>query len=353
MQNDRLRILYIDDDPGLRRLVQRELSRMDCDCETAEDGESGLARLAHEDFHAIALDQTMPGLDGLQTLAHIRQRPTPPPVVFVTASQDSSIAVAALKAGAADYVVKDVEGHFITLLKVAVQNALNAERLRIAKEQAEAEMREARDRFEALAIERAVLLREVNHRVGNSLQLIASMLQMQSGTAVSGETKSALLSAMTRVLAVAEVHRRLYTSDDVKSVSLDQYLTALVEDIRRSSGDEGISQLTIEAEPLALHPDRAVAIGVIVNELVLNALKYAYPQSTGPIRVGLARVNGKNAVLSVEDDGIGIRPNATPHSTGLGQRIVSAMALKLGAEVTQQPGASGTKVMVSFEVAPS
>ena len=57
-------------------------------------------------------------------------------------------------------------------------------------------------------------------------------------------------------------------------------------------------------------------------------------------------------MLSVEDDGIGIRPNATPHSTGLGQRIVSAMALKLGAEVTQRPGAGGTKVMVSFEVAP-
>ena len=350
MPNERLRILYVDDDAGLRRLVQRELQHLECDCELAPDGESGLARLEQGGIDAVALDQTMPGLDGLQTLERIKAREVPPPVVFVTASQDSRIAVAALKAGAADYVVKDIDGHFITLLKVAVENALAAQRLRLAKEEAETEVRESRDRFEALATERAVLLREVNHRVGNSLQLIASMLQLQSGTAVSGETKSALLGAMSRVLAVAEVHKRLYTSEDVQSVSLDQYLTALVEDLRRSSAAEGLSQLTIEAEPLALHPDRAIAIGVIVNELVLNALKYAYPNSTGPIRVGLARVNGRHAVLSVEDDGIGIRPNATPSSTGLGQRIVNAMAHKLGAEVSQPTDAAGTKVVISFEL---
>lgn len=203
---------------------------------------------------------------------------------------------------------------------------------------------------EALATERAVLLREVNHRVGNSLQLIASMLQLQSGTAVSGETKTALLSAMSRVLAVAEVHKRLYTSEDVQSVSLDQYLTVLVGDLQRSSGAEGLSQLTIQAEPLALHPDRAVAIGVIANEFVLNALKYAYPNSTGPTRIGLARVNGRHAVLSVEDDGIGIRPNALPSSTGLGQRIVDAMAHKLGAEVSQPTASTGTKVVISFQL---
>jgi two-component sensor histidine kinase/CheY-like chemotaxis protein len=351
MQNTRLRILYIDDDPGLRRLVQRELERVGFDCEVASGGEEGLVRLAEGGIDAVGLDQTMPGMDGLETLAKIQAREDAPPVIFVTASQDSRIAVSALKAGAADYVAKDVGGHFLALLRVAIDNALTARALQTAMREAEAEVRRARDRFEALATERAVLLREVNHRVGNSLQLIASMLQLQSNSAASGEIKAALLDARSRVHAVAEVHKRLYTSDDVKSVSLDQYLKALVEDLRRSS-DDGLSNLTIDAEPLNLDPDRAVAIGVIVNELVLNALKHAYPNSHGPIKVGLTCVNGKHAELSVEDFGIGIRAAAETSSTGLGQRIVNAMAQKLRANVAQQPRETGTKVVILFEVTP-
>lgn len=353
MVNSPLRVLYIDDDEGLRRLVQRNLERQGCHCEVAADGEAGLSRLDRGAIDAVGLDQTMPGMDGLAVLERIKGRRSPPPVIFVTASTDSRVAVAALKAGAADYVIKDVEGHFVVLLKAAIDNAIAAQTLREAKELAEEEVRQARDRFEKLASERALLLREVNHRVGNSLQLITSLLQIQANASASPETKAALQSAMTRVLAVGEVHRRLYTSEDIQSVSLDQYLAALVDDLRRSSEDDGLSQLTLHAEPLDLDPDRAVAIGVIVNELVINALKYAYPASRGPIRVGLQRVNGRRALLSVEDDGVGLGTHSTPHSTGLGQRIVSAMAQKLNAEVTQGRAPVGTKVLVSFSFAPS
>jgi two-component sensor histidine kinase len=151
-------------------------------------------------------------------------------------------------------------------------------------------------------------------------------------------------------MAVAEVHRRLYTSDDVQTVSLDQYLDALVKDLRHASSDYRLQQLTLMAEPLSLDPDRAVAIGVIVNELVINALKYAYPEGSGPIRVGLQRLNGQRAMLSVEDEGIGI-DNTQAISSGLGQRIVQAMATKLGAEVQQASQSPGTKVVISFELA--
>ena len=121
-------LLYIDDDAGLARLVERGLTRLGFKVVHATDGEQGLERLAQGGIDAVALDQYMPGLDGLETLERILAIPDAPPVVFVTASQDSAIAVTALKAGAADYLVKDVQGDFIPLLQVAVNGALEAGR---------------------------------------------------------------------------------------------------------------------------------------------------------------------------------------------------------------------------------
>ena len=117
-------LLYIEDDPALARLVDRGLTRLGFKVVHAVSGSQGLDLLAQGGIDVVALDQYMPGLDGLETLERIMAIPNAPPVVFVTAAQDSSIAVTALKAGAADYLVKDVHGDFIPLLQVAVEGAL-------------------------------------------------------------------------------------------------------------------------------------------------------------------------------------------------------------------------------------
>ena len=166
-----------------------------------------------------------------------------------------------------------------------------------------------------------MLLREVNHRVGNSLQIIASLLHLQASSAAQEDVKAALTNAMGRVAAVAQVHRRLYTSHDLKSVLLNQYLDALLEDLRRSAEGNRMSRLTLKAEPIEIDPDRAVAIGIIVNELVMNAVKYAYPDGAGPIHVDLQRA-GRRLSLSIADDGVGLNVKTDPRSTGMGQRIV-------------------------------
>jgi two-component sensor histidine kinase len=340
-------LLYIDDDKALARLVDRGLSRLGLKVVHAAGGVEGLERLAQGGIDVIALDQFMPGLDGLETLERIMAIPGAPPVVFVTAAQDSSIAVTALKAGAADFLMKDLQGDFIPLLQVAVDGALRQARLQKARDDAEAEVHASRDRFAALAAEREVLLREVNHRVGNSLQIIASLLHLQASSSTQDDVKAALTNAMGRVAAVAQVHRRLYTSHDLKSVLLNQYLDALLEDLRRSAEGNRMSRLTLKAEPIEIDPDRAVAIGIIVNELVMNAVKYAYPDGAGPIHVDLAAHHG-NLVLSIADNGVGLNARADPRSTGMGQRIVAAMAAKLAASVERDPAHNGTRIVVSF-----
>jgi two-component sensor histidine kinase len=347
MKGETPTLLYIDDDKALARLVDRGLTRLGLKVVHADGGTAGLDRLAQGGIDVIALDQFMPGLDGLETLERIMAIPDAPPVVFVTAAQDSKIAVTALKAGAADYLVKDVQGDFIPLLQVAVEGALRQARLQKARDEAEAEVHAARDRFAALAAEREVLLREVNHRVGNSLQIIASLLHLQASSAAEDDVKAALTNAMGRVAAVAQVHRRLYTSHDLKSVLLNQYLEALLEDLRRSAEGNRMSRLTLTAEPIEIDPDRAVAIGIIVNELVMNAVKYAYPDGAGPIHVVLA-ASDDDVVLSITDNGVGLNAKTDPRSTGMGQRIVAAMAAKLSATVERDPNHDGTRIVMCF-----
>src|SRR5215468_6776971 len=344
-------LLYIDDDDALARLVERGLTRRGYKVILASSGEEGLERIRQGNVDVVALDQYMPGLDGLETLERIMQIPGAPPVVFVTASQDSSIAVTALKAGAADYLVKDVTGDFIPLLHVAIDSALRQMRLQKARDEAEAEVHASRDRYAALAAEREMLLREVNHRVGNSLQIIASLLHLQASSAGQDEVKAALTNAMGRVAAVAQVHRRLYTSQDLKSVVLNQYLDSLLEDLRRSAQGNRMSRLTLKAEPIEIDPDRAVAIGIIVNELVMNAVKYAYPDGAGPIHVELSSQDDE-LVLTITDDGVGDNARADPRSTGMGQRIVAAMATKLDTVVERDPSHAGTRIVLKFRRVP-
>src|SRR5438445_15645 len=282
-------IIMIEDDEGHARLIERNIRRSGVNNEIVPftNGTAAVNYLFGEDGSGlehkgeallILLDLNLPDMTGIEILRQVKGNKylKCAPVVFLTASQDSSIAVTALKAGAADYLVKDVKGDFIPLLQVAVGNALRRAELQKARDEAEAEIHASRDRYAALAAEREVLLREVNHRVGNSLQIIASLLHLQANSATQDDVKAALTNAMGRAAAVAQVHRRLYTSHSLESVMLNQYLDALLEDLRRSAEGNRMSRLTLKAEPIEIDPDRAVAIGIIVNELVMNAVIYAH-----------------------------------------------------------------------------
>ncbi len=338
------RILYVDDDAGLRRLVQRGLEREGFEVEVADSGPAAIARVQQGGIDAIALDHYMPGMDGLDALPELRALPDAPPVIFVTAAEESRIAVSAMKAGAADYVIKDVRGEFIPLLKVAIDAALEGARLRRARDHAEEELRASRDRYAALATERELLLREVNHRVGNSLQLVAAFLHMQSSGAEAGPVRDALLNAMGRVVAVGHVHRRLYASGDVQSVDIANYLASFASDLEKSAPTP--TSITVDADDIDLDADQAIAVGVIVNELVLNAMKYAYPDgSMGPIRIGFKR-EGRAVTLTVEDEGVGYDVNSV---SGLGGRIVKAMATKLEGKMQQEAKPKGTRIAVTFD----
>ena len=336
MMEQSRRILYVDDDDGLCRLVGKLLERRGHTVVAVNRGEDAVAAAATGNFDLIAVDHYMPGMDGLATLQALKLDPACPPVIYVTGSEESRIAVAALKAGAADYVVKSVGDDFVDLLERAFGQALSTLRLEREKASAEEGLRAANDRLETL-------LREVNHRVANSLQLVSTMVTMQSRLLTDDRAKEALADTERRIQAIAQVHRKLYTSGDVESVEMGEYLSAIIEELQATwSTPVAPRIIRLEADALRLHTDKAVSLGVIVNELVSNACKYAYGDSGGgEVRVIFRREASDSFRLEVEDDGCGIEKDATPRGTGLGSRLISAMAQSLASTVeydSEHPG---------------
>jgi DNA-binding response OmpR family regulator len=257
-----VRVLYIDDDPGLGRLMQRTLAAKGLLIEHATTGDEGLSRLQAGGVDIIALDHNLGRESGLDLLRQIRSLPEAPPVIYVTGSDDAHVAVAALKAGAVDYVWKDVQGHYRDLLVESIAAALTQERLKREKEKAEREVREAKERAE-------LLLREVNHRVANSLALVSSLANLQ-GNAMSDEgAKLALQEMQARIVAIAGVHRRLYTSADVRVVDMDAYLSSLVQELNEAMNAEAKPHLvTLDVETgMQVATDKAVSIGVVVTPI--------------------------------------------------------------------------------------
>ncbi len=200
----------------------------------------------------------------------------------------------------------------------------------------------ARDRAE-------MLLAEVNHRVANSLALVSSLVTLQSRSLTDPAARQALADTQDRIFAISLVHKRLYVSSDASGVTLDEFLTGLLEHLKTSLRSQGQgASLTYDLAPVKLGTDAAINLGVIVTEWVTNAFKYAYPHGGGDIRVRLAPLPDSRIELVVEDDGVGRTAGTATKGTGLGSRIVSSMASSLGGEVEYLQRQPGTTARLAF-----
>jgi PAS domain S-box-containing protein len=207
----------------------------------------------------------------------------------------------------------------------------------------------AEEQLRASLREKDVLLKEVHHRVKNNLQLISSLLALQAGT-LTDPAAAALVESQNRVRAMALVHEHLYRSGDLASVRLAGHVEALCAELYRSHGvDPGRVTLDLRVADLTLDLDRSIRCGLVVNELVSNALKHAFPGSR-PGRVGVqldARPEGCYT-LTVADNGVGLPPAFDPgRCDSLGLQLVCDLAAQLGGSLTWSRN-GGTAVTVRF-----
>jgi two-component sensor histidine kinase len=199
---------------------------------------------------------------------------------------------------------------------------------------------------EDVARENRVLLQEVRHRVANSLQIIASVLLRHARTTTSDETRDHLENAHHRLMSVAALERLLSISDD-GDIQVHGYFTRLCESISASViGDIDQISLIVEGGDGVVEARVAVSLGLIVTELVINALKHAFPDGRrGKITIDYD-FHGPNWILCVRDDGVGM-PLTAPVRTGLGTSIVAALAKQLHAVVEITPKRPGTQVSIT------
>ncbi len=344
-------LLYVDHDVELSRMVAAALDLRGYGVTTVHSSDDALICVQAGRFDLIALDHYMPHSDSLATLTRLLELTDDAvPVIYMTGPDDSRVAVAAIGAGAKDHIAKIALADYIELLDATLAKAMRKVRLRRERDAAELAVRDANQRLEAVVARQAVLLSEVNHRVANSLQLVLSLVHLQAAAASDPASRMALNDTENRIMAIMQVHRRLYTSDQVEVVEMSDYLIGLAAELSQSSPDPLAQRgVVVACDPLTLSPDKAVAVGVIVAELVINAFKYAYPpERPGEVRVIMRREREGRLKLIVEDDGAGMASDQTSVGTGLGRRVIQAMARSLGGDVAYDPAHKGTRAVICF-----
>lgn len=194
---------------------------------------------------------------------------------------------------------------------------------------------------------RDLLLRELNHRVKNNFQMVESLLEMQRRRAIDPGSQQALTDALRRIHSMAQAHSFLYSPGGTdEHIDLASYLGDLCENLSDSLLLSGLVRLDCRLTTYTVSRDRAVAVGLVVNELVTNAAKYAFPDSrSGTILVRLRAIE-TGCELTVADDGVGLPPETQIKTTGLGRKLVESFARQSGGILTAGEGPGTALVLV-------
>lgn len=343
-------ILLVDDDPKNLMVLESILESPDYRLVKAQSGADALIALLADEFAVIILDIHMPNMSGLEFAQIIKQRERSRhiPIIFLTAYfQEDKDALQGYSAGAVDYLHKPVNP-VILRSKVEVFVEL-AKTVALRAELAE------RQRTEALVKtalrEKEVLLKEIHHRVKNNLQIISSLLNLQCERVKNPEMVAVFKESQTRVRSMAMIHEKLYQSESISRVDFAEYISSLTEMLCSSYVTEpGAIRIKNQVDSVFLEIDTAVPVALIINELVSNCLKHAYPKgSKGVVNLTLQAGPGNCYTLIVKDQGIGLPPGFNfqkPETLGL--QLVNILSQQLRGKLVCLSNGKGAEVRLTF-----
>jgi two-component sensor histidine kinase len=194
-----------------------------------------------------------------------------------------------------------------------------------------------------------LLVKEVDHRINNSLQLVTTMLHLQAAGTASADVRHELREASSRIAAIARAHQRLYGSAQIEMLDLGAYLSDICHDLCEAVPDCEVFVSAVEEIQIAT--DTAIPIALIVNELILNSAKYAYPGRSCQAWLTLTRPQEDTIIVSVRDEGVGLPPDFDITSgKRLGMRIVTALSQQIKADLQVQRRTPGAEFLLAIPV---
>ncbi len=337
MSGDTVRILTVDDEPDDRAMVRREAEAQFPGGEVVEAGSSEEvdAALAGPAPDLVVTDLELKWGTGREVLARVRDRLPGCPVIMFTDSGDEMTAVELMKSGLDDYVVKSARQ--LSRLGASMRIAVEGARSRGALS--------ARERQLANALEhQQTIVRELHHRVKNNLQTITSLLELRARA--KGEPLASELEDLAgRMRALAAVQSRIYETPALDQVDFAAVLGDMAGDLARIHGTGQVALSRDFDGPLSLDVARAMPLGLLCYEVLLNAFKHAWPLGrAGRLAVEL-RTHGGAPEVRIRDDGVGFVGGEVVQ--GLGTRLTRALAREANVEVdTRAEPGQGTTVVL-------
>ena len=370
-----INILIVDDEPRNLIVLETILDDPAYRLVRAGSADEALLALVVEEFAVLILDIRLPGMTGFE-LAHMikeRKKTARVPIIFLTAyyNEDQHV-LEGYSTGAVDYLHKPVNP-VILRSKVAVFAELHrkqresaiANRVLLAevtdRRRAEDQLRELNETLEQRVTERTqalnaslqakeVLLREVHHRVKNNLQIVSSLLNLQSHELTDPALVEVFSSTRGRVKAMAAIHEQLYESGDFARIDLGMHLGNLVRMLTCAHARAEVTvQPVLGLDPVTVDLNTAVPLSLIANELIINALKYAFlERSNGTLTVEL-RAGGENHEMRISDNGRGFPATVDPAtSRTLGLHLVHDLSRQIRGTLGIDSSTSGTTVVVRW-----
>ncbi len=353
-----LQVLQVEDSPSDAALIERTLLKggYAVHSERVTNLLEMKTALAKQPWDVIIADYRLPEFDAPAALALLQQTGYDIPFVVVSGAIGEELAVALMRSGAQDYLLKD----HLARLAPAVEREIGDARARRAGRVAEQALSESEQRFTVqgatldrqteLLQQRDIMLREIHHRVKNNMQVMSSLLSLQARTASNPEIARMLEENQHRIQSMALLHEILYESDDLASLDFSKYLRRMVDYLFRSYGlNQGQIHLHTELDPVGLELDDALPLGLLISEAISNSLKHGFPdRRTGEIRIVLRRSTAATVSLVLSDNGVGLPDNLDwTTSRSLGLRLIRVLAQQLRASLDIR-SQGGTEVQLIF-----
>jgi two-component sensor histidine kinase len=303
----------------------------------------------------VLLDAMLPGRDGWSICREIKESHPLLPVIMVTARTAPEDVVRTFDAGADDYVAKPFH---IAELTARIESRLRVRRAEVAIQRANQQLRELADQNYELyeqarhdAEERALLLRELDHRVRNNLSVMLGLLSMERSRRPPRPSAEALASLESRLRSFLLVHEAL-RRQNYRGVPVHEIAEKLAQRLHNAWDAERRIHLEFDGEDITLGERQGFALALVLNELLTNAFRHAFPDgATGTIRIHFAATDHEFR-LTVSDDGKGSNAQPAGHLVGSGRSIVNALARdELGGRVDSRSTPAGTTVTLSFPIA--